>query len=289
MNIWSFVWNDLSDTGSKIASDDPTKIITPDKVTASKLKFRRQFRTNAWSSADLAAELAGSNPMQRINERVTEWWNRDLNNITIATLNGVINSNVANNSGDMVYVCGVGYGGATTPTDDIDATMVLNAKQGMGDKADKLKVMIMHSVVYTNLQAQNLIDFIPNARGEIDFPRYLGYRVMVTDTVPVTTISAGNFAYTTYLSAEGILGWAEKPPAVPVETERYPGQGNGAGVEALFTRRQFALHPEGFDWLEASVTDEFPSNTELETAGNWVRKYPERKQVPFVAIISKNG
>lgn len=33
----------------------------------------------------------------------------------------------------------------------------------------------------------------------------------------------------------------------------------------------------------------FPSNTELALATNWERKYPERKQVPFVALISKNG
>ncbi len=283
------VWNDLSDDNeSEIGSDNPAEVITPDKIDAYKMQSRRQFRTKAWSSADLVAELAGDNPMQRIVGRVSEWWARDFNRITIATLNGVINANVANNSGDMVYVAGVGYGGSTTPTAALDADKIIDAKQGMGDRADGLKVIMMHSVVYSSLQKQNLIDFIPNSRGEITMPTYLGYMVIVSDTVPVVAVSGG-YAYTSYLSAPGVIAFGESAPAIPVETERYPSQGNGVGVEALFTRRQFAMHPIGHNWKEASVVKQFPSNTELATASNWERKFPERKQIPFVAIVSKNG
>lgn len=280
-------WNDLASTGSKIGSDDPAKILTPDKIGSSKLKFRRQFRTNAWSSADLASELAGDNPMTRIQSRVSEWWNRDFNSITIATLNGVINSNIANNSGDMVYNAGVGTGGSA-PTAAISATHILNAKQTMGDKANELKMIMMHSRIFTNLQIANLIAYIPNSQGVVNIPTYLGYQVLVSDTCPVVA-SGNDFIYVSYLCAPGVLGWAEKPPAMPVETDRKPAQGNGAGIEELYTRRQFALHPNGFDWLDATVTDEFPTNAELELAGNWVRKYPERKHIPFVALRTLNG
>lgn len=118
---------------------------------------------------------------------------------------------------------------------------------------------------------------------------YLGYRVLVSDTLPKTALGGGNYAYTSYLCAPGLLGFGESSPAKPVEIESKPAQGNGAGVETLYTRRQFAMQPLGHSWLEASVADEFPTNAELETASNWTRKFPERKQTPFVAIISLNG
>jgi hypothetical protein len=91
------------------------------------------------------------------------------------------------------------------------------------------------------------------------------------------------------MSAPGILGFGESPPDMPVETERKPAKGMGTGMEVLYTRRQFALHPLGHNWTESSVAGQFPSNTELEAHANWERKFPERKQFPFVAIITKNG
>lgn len=281
------VWNDLANTGSKIGSDDPSKIIIPDKINAFKMQSRRQLRTNAWSTMDLVAELAGDDPMKRIVSRVSDFWARDFNRVTIATLNGVINANIANNSGDMVYNAGVGTGGAV-PTAAMSATAILEAKQTMGDKSEYVKVLMVHSRVYTNLQLANLITFIPNSRGEIVMPTYLGYQVMISDTLPVVQNGA-DFIYISYLAAPGILAFAESPPAIPVETERKAAVGNGTGAEELYTRRQFALHPLGHSWKETTVVDQFPSNSELELAGNWERKFPERKQVPFVAIRSKNG
>lgn len=158
----------------------------------------------------------------------------------------------------------------------------------MGDAAEKLQVLVMHSRLYTNLQKQQLIVFIPNAQGIINIPTYLGYQVVVSDTCPVKAVST-DLHYTSYLSMPGILGWAEKPPAVPVATQREELQGNGAGVEALITRRQFSMHPMGFTFLDGSTAGEFPTDAELQLAANWDRSYPERKQIPFVAMITKNG
>ena len=50
----------------------------------------------------------------------------------------------------------------------IDDAAVLEAKQLMGDNAGGLRHLIMHSRVYTNLQLQNLIKFIPNSQGVIE-------------------------------------------------------------------------------------------------------------------------
>lgn len=281
-------WGDLADTGSTVGTDNPADVITPEKIGTFKSQFVRQVRTKAWSTADLAGELAGSDPMNRIVSRVNAWWGREMNTLTLASINGVIAANIAQNAGDMVYSAGVGVGGAN-PTAALTATAILNAKQTMGDKASQLSVIMMHSVVFTGLQVQNLITYIPNSQGVVNIPTYLGYRVLVSDTMPVTLISAGNYAYTSFLCAPGVLGYAEKAMPIPVETDRKPDQGNGTGVEVLYTRRQFALHVKGFTWNDASVAGTFPTTAELSTAGNWTRRFPERKHIPFVAIKSLNG
>jgi hypothetical protein len=199
-------------------------------------------------------------------------------------MNGLLADNIANDGGDMVFSAGVGVGGAT-PTDGVTAEAVLETKQTMGDASEFLKIIVMHSRIYTNLQEQQLIVFIPNARGEITIPTYLTYRVVVSDTVPVDTSGADDI-YTTYLCAPGVIGYAEKPPAKPVDSKPEPLQGMGAGVEILVTRRQFSLHPYGFNWTDAACVGEFPTTAEIETVTNWDRKFAERKQVPIATLLS---
>lgn len=276
-------WKDLDNTGSSVATDAVGDVLTPGEITAAKMQFVRQFRTRGWSTADLVTELAGDNPMMRIVSRVSDYWAREFNRLTISTMNGLFNDNIANDSGDMVYSAGVGVGGATA-TDGITAEAVLETKQTMGDAADSLQILVMHSRIFTNLQQQQLIVFTPNARGEIKFGTYLGYRVVVSDTVPVS-----NGQYTTYLCAPGVIGYAEKPPLIPVETYRLPLTGMGAGTETMVTRRQFSLHPYGFNWVDFACVGQFPTTAEIETVTNWDRKYVERKQVAIAALISTSA
>jgi hypothetical protein len=277
-------WGDLDNTEAGIGSDDPDVSATPGKIGSFKLQFVRQFRTRGWSSALLVSELAGSDPQRAIANRVGEYWARQFERYLVATLTGVLADNVANDSGDMVY----DVSDETGVDAMISADAVLETKQTMGDAASSLKLLIMHSRVYTNLQKQNLIDFIPNARGEITIPTYLGYQVLVTDNVPVTA-DGDDFLYTTYLLGQGCVGFADSPPARPVAVEHFPAKGNGAGVDELWTRRQFALHPYGFHFTDVSTAGEFPTNAELAGVTNWDRRWPERKMVPIAALITKNG
>jgi len=262
-------WKDLDNTESGVANDDPSSTATPGKIDASKDIAVRQIRTRGWSSAKLVAELAGDDPQRRIAERVAAYWTRQFQRVLVATLNGVFADNIANDSSDMVNVTGAA----------IDAEAILDTKQTMGDAADDLDTLIMHSVVYTSLQKQNLIDFIPDSEGRVRFPTYLGYRVVVDDGVNVN----GN-VYDTYLVANGAIAWAEVPVATPVEIDRKPAQGNGMGVDELWTRRQFVMHPYGIAWQDDTVAGEFPTNTELATADNWDRVYVERKQVGLALL-----
>lgn len=276
-------WNDLANDEANTSSDDPNSEASPKKITASKDIAIRINRNQGWSDADLAAELAGDDPMKRIGERVTAYWTRQFQRHLVAAIKGLIADNVANDSSDMVNDIATTDPVTATAAELISAEAVLDTKQTMGDAGGMLDTLIMHSVVFTRLQKLNLIDFIPDARGEVNFPSYLGYNVVVDDGV--TAVAETNQTqYSTYLVGRGAFGFAEVPPAVPVETERKPAQGDGGGVEQLWTRRQYIMHPYGIKWTSSSLAGSSPTNTELENDANWDRVYPERKQIPLAEL-----
>lgn len=279
-------WKDLDNTESNTANDDPASEITPEKIGTGKDVAVRQVRTEAWSSARLSGVLAGDDPMRRIAERVSDYWTRQFQRILVSTLHGVYLDNVANDSSDMVET--VTTTGAVAAANRISAEAILDAAQTMGDASDALDTIIMHSVVYNNLAKLNLIDFIPDSEGKVKFPTYLGYRVIKDDGVK--TFTDTNTVYVSYLVGRNAICWNEAPtsPSPNIEVDRKPEQGNGFGVDILYSRRQFVLHPYGIKWTDTSVAGEFPTNTELATAANWDRVYAERKQIPLAFLLT-NG
>jgi hypothetical protein len=280
-------WNDLDNTEASTGSDDPSQKATPSNLTASKDIARRQYRTKGWSTSELSGVLAGSDPMQRIRERVAAYWNRQFQRVLVATLKGVAAENVANHASDMIKDIGNDSSGSVTDDELVSAEAILDTAQTMGDNSDVLSIIIMHSVVATRLKKENLIDFIPNSEGKVDFARYLNKLVVIDDGV--TTVQGANrVKYYTYLAGPGALGFSESPPPTPVAVKRDEAAGNGAGIETLWTRRQFVMHPYGIKWTDSSVGGEFPTNADLALAGNWSRVYGERKQIP-IAFLVTNG
>lgn len=282
-------WKDLDNTASNVANDDPSSLISPEKIGAAKDVAARQVRTEAWSSMRLSGLLAGDDPMKAIAQRVSAYWTRQFQRILVSTLHGVYADNVANDSSDMVNDIGSDSASAVTPAELISAEAILDTAQTMGDASDGLDTLIMHSVVYNRLAKQNLIDFIPDSEGKVRFPTYLGWRVIKDDGVK--TISGSNRTkYVTYLLGRGSICWNEAPtsPSPNIETEAKPDQGNGMGGDILYSRRQFVMHPYGIAWQDNTVAGEFPTNAELENAANWNRVYPERKQVN-ISFLLTNG
>lgn len=280
-------WKDLADDESNVANDDPDTDAVAKKITTGKDIAARQVRTQGWSSARLAAELAGDDPMQAIASRVSNYWIRQFQTILVSTLHGVYLDNVANDSSDMVNDIGTDGAGSATAAELVSADAILDTRQTMGDAMSDLRTIIMHSVVYTRLSKQNLIDFIPDSEGRVNFPTYLGYNVIVDDGVK--KISGTNRTkYVTYLLGSDAICFNEVPPANAVAVDTDESKANGMGVDELWTRRQFVLHPYGIKWADSSVSGEFPTNAELALATNWDRVYAERKQIP-ISFLLTNG
>ena len=144
----------------------------------------------------------------------------------------------------------------------------------------------MHSVTYAEARKNNLITFIPDSRGEITIPTYLGMVVVVDDQMP-TTAGTNHTEYQTYLLKRGAFAWAQGVPRVPTEVDRDPEKGNGGGQETLFSRQEFILHPRGIAWISGSMAGQSPTIAELILAANWNRVHA-RKNIG-IAVLKHNN
>lgn len=280
-------WKDLDEDESDVASDDPDSHSTPGKLGSGLDIARRQYRTKSWAVSKLTAELAGSDPMARISSRTGEYWGKEMDANAIATVRGVIADNIANDAGDMVTDISIDTVAALTAANYFNAESMMDAAQTMGDEKQALKLVVMHSVVQTRLAKLDLIDFRPDSEGKVWTQYYQGYRVHVSDRTPVIA-GTNKTMYHTYLFGDNAIGWGESAPANPVAVDTDESAGDGSGVETLYTRRQFAIHPYGVKWTENTVGGKFPTNAELRLAGNWDRVYTQRKQIP-IAVLITNG
>ena len=176
-------WNDLSGSSEVLSETDA---LTAQNITASKEVAPVLYRGKAWGATELSGCLAGDDPMRAIGDLVAEWWNRDEQNTLINVLNGMFS---AENMNALVSDISGNVGASA-----ISANAVLDAKQLLGDAANKLTALAVHSATFTKLQKDNVIAFIPASDSKVQIPTYLGYRVIVNDNLPYVT--PGKAAYT---------------------------------------------------------------------------------------------
>lgn len=262
--------NDLVNNAENISSDDPAETSTPDKTSGGQQLAVKLARNKSWSSMDLVAAFHTPDPVATIRSRVASYWARRFQAATVSVLNGVMARNIAADSGDMVHAA---------PTAEISGDAILSAKATMGDAAEALDAIVMHSIKYTALQKANLIQYLRDGDANVQFPTYLGYRVIVDDGVPVDT-TGDDPVYTSILFGSGALRIGFGQPKTPVEVERKPDAGNGEGEEVFYSRQHFILHPAGFSYTGSAPN---PANAALATAGNWNRVF-DRKQVPIAFL-----
>ena len=255
---------------------DPNKIRTLREIAV------RLSRNNSWSSSNLAATLAGADPMNAIADRVAAYWVRRLQLLFVATWRGVIADNAANDGGD--YAVDISGASFTNGVTNFSAEAYLDAKQTMGDSQTDLSAVMVHSVVYNRMQKNNLIDFIPDSTGMINIPTFLGSEVIVDDGMPRN----GN-VYDTWLFGPGATQLGVGSPPVPTETDRKAGAGNGGGQDVLYNRVEWSMHPTGHAFVMSSIPDGGPSNDAIDDATSWDRRFPERKQIKFARLVTREA
>ena len=302
-------WKDLSGADEVLSDSSP---LTPGKIDADKDVAAVLYRGKAFGANELAGALAGDDPVDAIVERFADYRARQEQKTLISVLTGAFAAaSMANHVLDR-------------STTAISGNMVLDAKQLLGDSADQLQAIMMHSAVFTELQKQNLIQYTTTSDGKIAFATYLGYNIVVDDGMPVeqvykastdTSVVAGK-TYYTYDSSTGVYTPVASPTGNPSTSSYYEedykvyttylfargsvGRGEGtpvaltlaetdrdslAGDDFVINRWALVMHPMGIKW-KGTPLGATPSNAELATGTNWERVY-EDKNIGIVALKHK--
>lgn len=287
-------WNDLDPTDEPNYSDDTENNATPAKITAGKQRYRKAFLNYALKDADLVAELAGSDPMNRIRQRFSAWWMKQLQRRLIESCKGIMADNIANDGSDMVNDIGAATVGAVTVANNMfHKNAFIDTVMTMGDRFDETSVIMMHSMVYANLLKVDEAEDVRDSEGRLLYRSYMGHRVIIEDNPALITAASGSgsgdtpIEYTSIIFGQGAFAYGQNLPRVPIAVQREELQGNGGGTEVIVERQNWLLHPLGFQFLSADITGESPDWSELRAAAEWDRVV-DRQHVPLAFLIS-NG
>lgn len=278
-------WNDLGDGESNTSSDDSTSKSTAKKVGTGKHQFIRINRNDSWAAMDLVENMAGDDPIKHMTSRTGAYWERQYQKMLIAIMNGIIADNVASDGGDMVHDVSNDLAGAPTSTELMNAKNLIGGLATSGDQMDDYQAMAVHSMVYAQMNENDLISFERDSNGKF-IKRFFDLEVIVDDGMPAVA-GTNRITYTTALFKKGAFGHGEGNPKKAIAVERDESAGDGGGMETLFSRRELGMHPMGFTWEDAACLKESPTNAELANASNWSRAV-DRKKIGM-AFVKTNG
>lgn len=255
-------------------------------------------RAKAWLERDFSEDITGGAKfMDNVAQQVAEYFDEVDQNTILSILKGIFSMTGEEN---LKFV--EGHTLDISKEDDafVDATTLNNAVQkASGDNKDKFSVAIMHSVVATNLENLNLLNYLKytDSQGiqrELGLGTYNGRCVLVDDTMPsesVTEDGESYTAYTTYILGEGAFDYENIGAKVPYEISRDP-KTNG-GQDTLYARQRKCFAPYGISYLKKNQVSLSPTNEELESGDNWglvsdgEGNYLEHKAIPIARIVSR--
>jgi hypothetical protein len=280
-------WKDLT-AARQLLSDAASLAVN--KITSDQDIARIHNDAQVWSVNHLAKVISGDDPMQAIVDLVADYWARTDEGLIVSCLKGMFAS--ATMAGNLLAIHSETIAGQSAASRLNGATFV-DACAKLGDRADRLTAVAMHSATEAALRKLDLIDFIPDSEGKAQLRIFQGRRVVVDDNLPVRNGTTDGQVYTTYLCGAGAFGKG----AAKLDSEPLQGGFGTEGVElarvpldsdtVLINRRRFILHPRGVKFNSATVAGDSPTNAELELAANWTRVY-EAKNVRIVAVTHNN-
>lgn len=293
-------WNDIDpDVEPNYSNDNPSDLATPENIAMGELLYRKAYLNKSFAEADLVVDIMKKDPMQQVRNRFGVYWQRQAERRIISSLQGILADNIANDGSDMVN----DVSGALNS--DIDAGTMFNAEAltaaafTMGDSREQLAAIAVHPMVMMRMVNDDRIVYLQDSKSGLSIPTYAGLRVIEDENLPFTAAEGQNpgddaAKYTSILFGRSSIAYGEGSPKVPVELDRQPAQGTGGGVETLWERKEWLVHPLGYSFTSTTLTGTTGQNPivsadlgDLRLAVNWDRKY-YRKQVPFAFLIT-NG
>ena len=259
--------------------------VSPESIGAADQVMPILHRTFAYATSDLAAMGSGTDPMAAIRSYITKAVNKLRTQTLINQLNGIFGTALAGNAVDVSQAAT-----GATEANFLSASTVIRAKHLLGERADELSIIAMHSDVYAYLQAVGALTFSTSALstgGAITWggggvgltsdavASFMGLRVVVDDMLAPTVNAGGADQYPVYLMTAGAV-------AEGVQQEmRLESDRNILSLQdVLQCNYHYGFHVMGTKYGGADN----PTNTVLGTAGSWTLAYTERKMCDVVKL-----
>lgn len=284
-------WNDLdADSEPNYSNDDPNDKATADKVDSGTMTGHKCWINKGFGEMNIVQELIATSPMQHIRNRFGVYWTRQFQRRVLQSAVGIMADNIANDGGDMVIDITAEAGDAAMFGSDafIDAAFT------SGDHANGFTGIAVHSLIMARMLKNDEIIMVPDSAGNLTIPTYKGRVVIVDDMMPA---AGGDF--TSILFGPGAFGLGgvegsafaigEGVPKKPFDVYNDPHAGNGAGLEEIWERRTWLIHPFGYSFDPdggGALTEFSPTLADLANGAKWDRVIP-RKLVPLAFIKSK--
>lgn len=254
-------------------------------------------RAKAWTEKDFSFEItAGVDFMSEVAKQVASYWDDIDTGLIMSILKGIF---AMTGDANLEFVNGHTFDITAEVDNEIGATTLNSAVQkASGDKRAKFTMAFMHSAVATNLENQNLLEFLKytDANGvqrPLPLATWNGRLVIVDDGMPVE-VTEDSTKYTTYVFGDGAIDFADLGAKVPFEMSRDP-KTNG-GEDTLYSRRRMCYAPYGISYTKKSQATLSPTNAELEKGENWTlvhngkadseQKTINHKDIAIARIIS---
>ena len=253
-------------------------------------------RANAWLEDDFSEDITGGvGFMSNVAKQVKEYFDDVDQKTLLAILKGIFSMKAGKN---LEFVNNHTHNISALDNSNIDVTTLNTAIQkACGDNKTKFSIVIMHSVVATNLENLNLLNYLKytdknGIQRDLGLATLNGKIVLIDDTMPVEDGDSGSKLYTTYVLGNGAIDFEDIGAKVPYEINRDP-KTNG-GQDTLYARTRKCFAPFGISYIKKQQASLSPTDEELAKGENWSLvtdnakgAYIEDKLIPIARIISK--
>lgn len=282
----SLINPDMTGVVANVPTSDSSVDAVPEVITGRGQKFVKNARNRTFNVNGLVQNIAGVDPLAAIVNTATAMINTWRQQSLLAQLsalldptNGAAKENVTNIALETVTGQGAGNKLITNPT----ATITAALGKAWGDVGIGDTLLIMHSDTYLALVATNTTTFLAPSIQNPQFKSYLGYPVLVDDTIGKRAGTTDGTVYTVYAIKRGGVEFGVAADETPFEVQERPLQGNGAGGEIAVVRDIFGFHVPGVSFT-GSIAGDIPTDTELATVNKWTKVF-NHKSIGVAAIL----
>lgn len=240
------VWNGIDGSASNAGA-----CIVPDAFQQHTQVAPILRRQHGISVGGIVSDVTRTDPMADLTDEVIRFWQRDIQKNLIASAKGSSAALEADFPGKIVYNASASV---------ISSEDMIMARGLFGEYQNDASYLIVHSAIYSRLQANELTEFMPGADGrQVMF--WQGMRVVMADGVPNT-----GGVYDSYIARSDAFLYDENTEArKEVETDR----DILCDVDQMTLRKNYIIHPVGAKWVGTPSDDLTPTTAELAVAANW--------------------